>query len=57
MGWCIAGILLIAVVCYAVVYFSGDKNEYEQELEDMEQLKYIKEHKRKEKNKSNKIGD
>lgn len=57
MGWCIAGILLIAILCYAVIYFSGDKNEYEQELEDMEQLKYINEHKRKEKNKSNKIGD
>ena len=57
MGWCIAGILLIAVICYAVVYSSGDKNEYEQELEDMEQLKYINEHKRKEKNKSNKIGE
>ena len=56
MGWCIAVILLVTIVCYAVVYSSGDKNEYEQELEDMEQLKYIQEHK-KEKNKSNKIGD
>lgn len=57
MGWCIVCVLLIAIVCYAVVYSSGNKNEYEQELEDMEQLKYINEHKRKEKNKSNKIGD
>ena len=56
MGWCIACVLLIAIICYAVVYSSGDKNEYEQELEDMEQLKYIQEHK-KEKIKSNKIGE
>lgn len=56
MGWCIAGVLLIAIICYAVIYFSGDKNEYEQELEDMEQIKYIQEHK-KEKNKSNKMGE
>ena len=56
MGWCIVGILLIAIICYAVVYSSGNKNEYEQELDDMEQIKYIQEYK-KEKIKSNKIGE